>query len=112
MLLEQVNRIEPLKEKGITPVLINETGYNALFSPQSNQTEILLLLCAVSIMFSGVFPIEKSSNMLCINHCAKNGRKRLWGKKIIAVVPKVFVLTAISYFFYAFQIAYLYRLDF
>lgn len=112
VLLEQVNRIEPLKEKGITPVLINETGYNALFSPQSNQTEILLLLCAVSIMFSGVFPIEKSSNMLCINHCAKNGRKRLWGKKIIAVVPKVFVLTAISYFFYAFQIAYLYRLDF
>lgn len=112
VLLEQVNRIEPLKEKGITPVLINEKGYNALFSPQSNQTEILLLLCAVSIMFSGVFPIEKSSNMLCINRCAKNGRNRLWSKKIIAVIPKVFVLTAISYFFYAFQIAYLYRLDF
>lgn len=112
VLLEQVNRIEPLKEKGITPVLINEKGYNALFSPQSNQTEILLLLCAVSIMFSGVFPIEKSSNMICINRCAKNGRNRLWSKKIIAVIPKVFVLTAISYFFYAFQIAYLYRLDF
>lgn len=109
-LQEQVSRIEPLQEKGITPVLINETGYNALFSPQADQTEILLLLCAVCVLFSGVFPIEKESNMQVLNHCAKHGRSRLWRKKILAAVPAAFVLTAVSYLFYVLQAAHHYKL--
>lgn len=111
-LQEQVSRIESLKEKGITPILINETGYNALFALQSNQKEILLLLCAVSVLFSGVFSIEKESNMQILNHCAKYGRGRLWRKKIFAVLPTSFMLTIVSYLFYIMQIAYHYKLNF
>ena len=111
-LREQVGRIEPLKEKGITPVLINEAGYTALFSPQANQTEVLLLLCAVCVLFSGVFPIERDSNMQALNHCAKYGRGRLWRRKMLVSLPAAFALTAVSYLFYVLQIAYHYKLDY
>ena len=74
-LTEQIDRIESLSQKGIKPVLVNEFGYNNLFYSQSNQTQILILICAVVILFSSVFSIEKGSNMLILNHCSKNGRK-------------------------------------
>lgn len=65
----QIDRIEQLSNKGIKPVMINESGYNNLFYSQSNQKEILILICAAVIMFSSVFSIEKASNMLTLNHC-------------------------------------------
>ena len=109
-LVQQIDRIEPLSDKGIKPVLINEIGYNNLFYNQSNQTEILLLICVVTILFSSVFSVEKSSNMLTLNHCSKNGRKRLYFKKILTVIPKTFVLTLISYLSLIIQNDYLYKL--
>ncbi len=93
----QVERIALLADNGIQPMLINEIGYNSLFFSQSNQREILLLLCAVVILFSSVFSIEKSSNMLMLNHCSKNGRGRLCFKKMLFVLPKAFALTSVSY---------------
>ena len=112
VLREQVGRIEVLKEKGIKPVLINEAGYNSLFSPLSNQSELLLLLCAVIIIFSSAFSIEKSSNMLSLNHCAKNGRQNLYLKKILCVIPKTFALTLISYLSMILQINYFYKIEY
>ncbi|MDE5670646.1 MAG: hypothetical protein K2I14_04175 [Eubacterium sp.] len=109
-LTAQVDRIEQLSDEGIEPVLINETGYNNLFFNQSNQTEILLLICAVVIIFSSVFSIEKTSNMLALNHCSKNGREQLYLKKILTVIPKMFVLTLISYVSLLIQNNYLYEL--
>lgn len=109
-LIQQLDRIESLSDKGIKPVLMNEIGYNNLFFNQSNQTEILLLLCAVVILFSSVFSIEKVSNMLTLNHCSKDGRKRLYFKKILTVIPKTFVLTLISYLSLIVQNNYLYKL--
>ena len=110
-LKQQISRIEQLRDKGIKPVLINETGYNSLFFTESNQKEILLLMCAVVILFSSVFSIEKTSNMLALNHCSKNGRKQLYFKKIISVIPKAFVLTLISYLSLFIQNKYLYKMD-
>lgn len=110
-LTQQTERIAALADKGITPVLINEIGYNNLFFHQSNQPEILLLLCAVTILFSSVFSIEKTSNMITLNHCSKNGRKQLYFKKTLTVIPKTFVLTAISYFSLIAQNRYLYKLE-
>ena len=110
-LTEQIDRIESLSKKGIKPVLVNELGYNNLFYSQSNQTEILLLICAVVILFSSVFSIEKSSNMIILNHCSKNGRKQLYFKKILTVIPKTFILTAISYSSFIVQNEYLYGLN-
>lgn len=112
VLREQVGRIEVLKEKGIEPVLINEAGYNSLFSTLSNQSELLLLLCAVIIIFSSAFSIEKSSNMLSLNHCAKNGRQNLYLKKILCVIPKTFALTLISYLSMILQINYFYKIEY
>lgn len=112
VLREQVGRIEVLKEKGIEPVLINEAGYNSLFSPLSNQSELLLLLCAVIIIFSSAFSIEKASNMLSLNHCAKNGRQNLYLKKILCVIPKTFTLTLISYLYMILQINYFYKIEY
>ncbi len=110
-LVLQIDRIEQLSDKGIKPVLINETGYNNLFFSQSNQKEILILICAAVFLFSSVFSIEKASNMLALNHCSKNGRKRLYFKKVITVIPKVFVITAISYLSFIAQNNYLYKLN-
>lgn len=112
VLREQVGRIEVLKEKGIEPVLINEAGYNSLFSPLSNQSELLLLLCAVIIIFSSAFSIEKASNMLSLNHCAKNGRQNLYLKKILCVIPKTSALTLISYLSMILQINYFYKIEY
>lgn len=112
VLREQVGRIEVLKEKGIEPVLINEAGYNSLFSPLSNQSELLLLLCAVIIIFSSAFSIEKASNMLSLNHCAKNGRQNLYFKKILCVIPKTFALILISYLSMILQINYFYKIEY
>lgn len=112
VLRDQVERIEVLKENGIEPVLINEAGYNSLFSPLSNQSELLLLLCAVIIIFSSAFSIEKSSNMLSLNHCAKNGRQNLYLKKILCVIPKTFALTLISYLSMILQINYFYKIEY
>lgn len=110
-LVQQVDRIEQLSDKGIKPVLINEIGYNNLFYSQSNQTEILLLICAVVIMFSSVFFIEKTSNMIELNHCSKNGRIQVYFKKIFTIIPKTFALTAISYISLIIQNYYIYQLD-
>lgn len=110
-LTQQLDRIASLSDKGIKPVLINEIGYNNLFFHQSNQTEILLLICAVTVLFSSVFSIEKASNMLALNHCAKYGRKKLYYKKILSVFPKSFILTVVSYFTVILQNNYLYKLD-
>lgn len=112
VLRDQVGRIEVLKEKGIEPVLINEAGYNSLFSPLSNQSELLLLLCAVIIIFSSAFSIEKASNMLSLNHCAKNGRQNLYLKKILCVIPKTSALTLISYLSMILQINYFYKIEY
>lgn len=112
VLRDQVGRIEVLKEKGIEPVMINEAGYNSLFSPLTNQSELLLLLCAVIIIFSSAFSIEKSSNMLSLNHCAKNGRQNLYLKKILCVIPKTFALTLISYLSMILQINYFYKIEY
>lgn len=112
VLREQVGRIEVLKEKGIEPVLINEAGYNSLFSTLSNQSELLFLLCAVIIIFSSAFSIEKTSNMLSLNHCAKNGRQNLYFKKILCVIPKTFTLTLISYLSMILQINYFYKIEY
>lgn len=112
VLREQVGRIEVLKEKGIEPVFINEAGYNSLFSPLSNQSELLLLLCAVIIIFSSAFSIEKASNMLSLNHCAKNGRQNLYFKKILCVISKTFALTLISYLSMILQINYFYKIEY
>ena len=112
VLRNQVGRIEVLKEKGIEPVMINEAGYNSLFSPLTNQSELLLLLCAVIIIFSSAFSIEKSSNMLSLNHCAKNGRQNLYLKKILCVIPKTFALTLISYLSMILQINYFYKIEY
>ena len=109
-LTEQINRIESLSQKGIKPVLVNELGYNNLFYSQSNQTQILILICAVVILFSSVFSIEKGSNMLILNHCSKNGRKQLYFKKIFTVIPKTFILTLVSYLSLILQNNYLYKL--
>lgn len=110
-LTEQIDRIESLSKKGIKPVLVNELGYNNFFYSQSNQTEILLLICAVVILFSSVFSIEKSSNMIILNHCSKNGRKQLYFKKILTVIPKTFILSVISYSSFIVQNEYLYGLN-
>ncbi len=110
-LTQQIERIEPLADKGIKPVMINEIGYNNLFFSQSNQTEILLLICVVAILFSSVFSVEKSSNMLMLNHCSKKGRKQLYIKKILSVIPKALVLTTISYLSLFIQNNYLYSFD-
>ena len=109
-LTEQIDRIESLSQKGIKPVLVNEFGYNNLFYSQSNQTQILILICAVVILFSSVFSIEKGSNMLILNHCSKNGRKQLYFKKIFTVIPKTFTLTLVSYLSLILQNNYLYKL--
>ena len=109
-LTEQIDRIESLSQKGIKPVLVNELGYNNLFYSQSNQTQILILICAVIILFSSVFSIEKGSNMLILNHCSKNGRKQLYFKKIFTVIPKTFILTLVSYLSLILQNNYLYKL--
>lgn len=109
-LTEQIDRIESLSQKGIKPVLVNEFGYNNLFYSQSNQTQILILICAVVILFSSVFSIEKGSNMLILNHCSKNGRKQLYFKKIFTVIPKIFTLTLVSYLSLILQNNYLYKL--
>lgn len=109
-LTEQIDRIESLSPKGIKPVLVNELGYNNLFYSQSNQTQILILICAVVILFSSVFSIEKGSNMLILNHCSKNGRKQLYFKKIFTVIPKTFILTLVSYLSLILQNNYLYKL--
>ncbi len=109
-LTEQIDRIESLSQKGIKPVLVNELGYNNLFYSQSNQTQILILICAVVILFSSVFFIEKGSNMLILNHCSKNGRKQLYFKKIFTVIPKTFTLTLVSYLSLILQNNYLYKL--
>lgn len=109
-LTEQIDRIESLSQKGIKPVLVNELGYNNLFYSQSNQTQILILICAVVILFSSVFSIEKGSNMLILNHCSKNGRKQLYFKKIFTVIPKTFILTLVSYLSLILQNNYLYML--
>ena len=108
-LTEQIDRIESLSQKGIKPVLVNELGYNNLFYSQSNQTQILILICAVVILFSSVFSIEKGSNMLILNHCSKNGRKQLYFKKIFTVIPKTFTLTLVSYLSLILQNNYLYK---
>lgn len=110
-LTQQIERIAPLADKGIKPILMNETGYNNLFYYESNQSEILLLICAVIIIFSSVFSIEKSSNMLIMNHCTKKGRKELYYKKILCILPKTFVLTLISCLSLIIQNNYLYTLD-
>lgn len=110
-LVQQIERIAPLTDKGIQPVLINEMGYNNLFFSQSNQKEILLLICAIVVLFSSVFSIEKASNMLALNHCSKKGRKQLYFKKIFSVIPKAFFLTAISYLSLIIQNNYLYSFD-
>ena len=107
-LMQQIERIESLADKGIQPVLMNEIGYNSLFYNQSNQNEILLLICVIVILFSSVFSIEKASNMITLNHCSKNGRKQLYFKKIFSVIPKTFVLTLISYLSVIAQNYYLY----
>ena len=109
-LTEQIDRIESLSQKGIKPVLVNELGYNNLFYSQRNQTQILILICAVVILFSSVFSIEKGSNMLILNHCSKNGRKQLYFKKIFTVIPKTFILTLVSYLSLILQNNYLYKL--
>ena len=109
-LTEQIDRIESLSQKGIKPVLVNELGYNNLFYSQSNQTQILILICAVVILFSSVFSIEKGSNMIILNHCSKNGRKQLYFKKIFTVIPKTFILTLASYLSLILQNNYLYKL--
>lgn len=109
-LTEQIDRIESLSQKGIKPVLVNELGYNNLFYSQSNQTQILILICAVVILFSSVFSIEKGSNMLILNHCSKIGRKQLYFKKIFTVIPKTFTLTLVSYLSLILQNNYLYKL--
>ena len=109
-LTEQIDRIESLSQKGIKPMLVNELGYNNLFYSQSNQTQILILICAVVILFSSVFSIEKGSNMLILNHCSKNGRKQLYFKKIFTVIPKTFILTLVSYLSLILQNNYLYKL--
>ena len=109
-LTEQIDRIESLSQKRIKPVLVNELGYNNLFYSQSNQTQILILICAVVILFSSVFSIEKGSNMLILNHCSKNGRKQLYFKKIFTVIPKTFTLTLVSYLSLILQNNYLYKL--
>ena len=109
-LTEQIDRIESLSQKEIKPVLVNELGYNNLFYSQSNQTQILILICAVVILFSSVFSIEKGSNMLILNHCSKNGRKQLYFKKIFTVIPKTFTLTLVSYLSLILQNNYLYKL--
>ncbi len=109
-LTEQIDRIESLSQKGIKPVLVNELGYNNLFYSQSNQTQILILICAVVILFSSVFSIEKGSNILILNHCSKNGRKQLYFKKIFTVIPKTFILTLVSYLSLILQNNYLYKL--
>ena len=109
-LTEQIDRIESLSQKGIKPVVVNELGYNNLFYSQSNQTQILILICAVVILFSSVFSIEKGSNMLILNHCSKNGRKQLYFKKIFTVIPKTFILTLVSYLSLILQNNYLYKL--
>lgn len=109
-LTEQIDRIESLSQKGIKPVLVNELGYNNLFYSQSNQTQILILICAVAILFSSVFSIEKGSNMIILNHCSKNGRKQLYFKKIFTVIPKTFILTLVSYLSLILQNNYLYKL--
>ncbi len=110
-LTQQIDRIESLSDKSIKPVLMNEIGYNNLFFNQSNQTEILLLICAVTILFSSVFSIEKASNMITLNHCSKSGRKQLYLKKMLSVIPKTFALTLISYLSFIAQNNYLYKLD-
>ena len=109
-LTEQIDRIESLSQKGIKPVLVNELGYNNLFYSQSNQTQILIWICAVVILFSSVFSIEKGSNMIILNHCSKNGRKQLYFKKIFTVIPKTFILTLVSYLSLILQNNYLYKL--
>ena len=109
-LTEQIDRIESLSQKGIKPVLVNELGYINSFYSQSNQTQILILICAVVILFSSVFSIEKGSNMLILNHCSKNGRKQLYFKKIFTVIPKTFILTLVSYLSLILQNNYLYKL--
>lgn len=105
LLRDQVASIEKLQQRGIEPVLMNEIGYNSLFSGQSIQNGILLTVCAVILMFSGTFAAERGSGMHVLNHSAKRGRLPLTVKKFAAVLLPVFLLCA------AFYLAAVYRAD-
>ena len=106
----QIERLEKLTENGITPMLFNETGYNSLFDEGNNQSEILLLICVIIMMFSSVFSVEKTSHMIVLNHCSKFGRNKLFAKKIVSSMLMTFIICAVSYAMLILQIDYLYDL--
>ncbi len=105
-----MTELKSLSQKGIKPVLVNELGYNNLFYSQSNQTQILILICAVVILFSSVFSIEKGSNMLILIIVQKTAGNSYILKRYLLLFPKLFILTLISYLSLILQNNYLYKL--
>lgn len=110
ILQEQVASIEPLQQRGIEPVLINEAGYNSLFGGQGLQNAVLLCVCAVVLLCSSSFSAERSSSMYLLNHSAKRGRSVLVFKKFAAVLLPVFLLCAVSYAAAIYRAAHLFGL--
>lgn len=108
---EQISRLEELSKKGITPILINEMDYNSLFYNETNQQEILILACVMILICSSAFSLEKTSKMDILNHCTKYGRRRLFFKKVISVLPISFVICTVSYLSLIIQNNQLYGLD-
>lgn len=97
ILNKQVASLEKLQLRGIEPVLMNESGYNSLFSGDTIQNGILLSIGAVILMFSSAFSTERANGMYALNHSAKRGRMPLVAQKFAAVFLPVFLLCAVSY---------------
>lgn len=97
VLTDQVNRLKELENKGIKPVLINESGYNSLFDAKTNQMQIILATIFSILIFSTVFSIEKTSGMFSLNHASKYGRSKLFFKKILSIIPKSFIISLACY---------------
>ena len=106
----QLAHLQQVKERGEAPVLLNEKGYSALFDASAGQQEILLALCAVILLSTCLFPIEKTSGMYALNHCAAQGRGRVFVKKMCTLLPSAFVACVAVYGVQIGQIAYLYGL--
>ena len=106
----QLAYLQTVQENGIEPVMLNEKGYTALFDASAGQKEILLALCAVILLSTCLFPLEKTSGMYALNHCAARGRGRVFARKMLSVLPSALVACLAVYGVQIGQIAYLYGL--
>lgn len=112
ILTEQIERLESLSDREVIPILMNESGYEVLFSKSVNEKNILLCVLAMIFICSSVFSIEKTSHMHPLIHCTKYGRRKLFFKKTCSVLGVAFVICAISHLLTIFQVHSLYGIKY